>query len=158
MGWGPPKVVLVDAAGLTTSATAYSSGDQLGTEITLPDVAGATAGFGIITGISLIDDGDILLSTEIYVFSDTTTEAADNAAAAWSDADAVKIVPGFPLVMPAPIDVGGVRVAGLGNLWIPFQSGSGHDDLFVDVVTRSAHTFFTAADDVHLRFSIIQYS
>jgi hypothetical protein len=154
--WGPIKVVSGDSSGLTTSVTAYTSADQLGTEITLAALAGANNGFGVITGISVVDDGDVLGSFDLFLFSDSTTPAADNAAAAWSDADAVKIVPGFPINMPTPIDVGGARISAVSGLWIPFQSGSGHDDLFCDLVTRSGHTFFVAADDIHVRVSVIQ--
>jgi hypothetical protein len=157
MGWAP-FVAQCDSAGLTTASTAYTAGDQLGTEMTLAAVSGADAGYGVINAVTLIDDGDILGGVEVWIFSDATAEAADNAAAAWSDADAVLIVPGMPIYIPAPVDVGGVRLASITNLWVPYKSGSGHDDLFVDLVTRSGHTFFTAADDLHLRFSGMKYT
>lgn len=157
MPW-TPTVATVASAGLTTSVTNYSSGDQLGTEMTLPAVAGTNNGFGVITGVSLVDDGDVMGSCELWIFSDATTEAADNAAAAWSDADAALIVPGCPIFIPAPIDVGGARVGAVSNLWIPFQSGAGHDDLFCDLVTRSNNAFFAAVDDLHLNVSVIKYT
>lgn len=153
-----PFVATVASSGLTTASTNYSTGDQLGAEMTLAAVAGVNNGFGVITGVTLIDDGDVMGASELWIFSDATTEATDNTAAAWSDADAALIVPGAPIFIPAPIDVGGARVAAVSNLWVPFQSGAGHDDLFCDLVTRSNNAFFVAVDDLHLNVSVLKFT
>lgn len=158
MGWGPPKTVEAVSTGLTTSVTAYTAGDQYGDVFTFAAVAGANAGHGVITGITLIDDGDVILGTELWVFKDTVTEAADNAAFAFSDADLLKIVAGFPISLPLATDASTGRAAAVPNLWLPFTSGAAHDDLFGYLVCRGGHTFFTAVDDLHLILSVIQYT
>src|SRR5437667_264578 len=100
--WAPVQVDVV-SAGLTTATTAYTSGDQLGTEITVGTMAAANAGYGAIVAIELVDYSAILGAVDVFVFGDTTTPAADNAAAAWSDADSLKSIPGSPIMLPGPV-------------------------------------------------------
>lgn len=157
MAWAP-KLVTGTSGSLTTSVTAYSTGDQLGGEITLTSMATGNAGYGVITGITVLDEADVMGGFDIFLWQDTTTPASDNAAAAWSDADARKIVPGFPISMPAPVDVGGARLSPVQNLWIPFQTGSSHANLYCDLVTRSNNSFFAAATDLKVYVSLLQYS
>jgi len=154
--WTPTQIAVV-SAGLTTATNAYVTGDQLGTEITVTGAASSNAGFGAITGIELVDYSNILGAVDLFLFSDSTTPAADNAAAAWSDADALKSVAGSPVFLPAPVAMTSNRLGGVGNLWIPFKSGAGHANLFADLVTRSGHTFFGAVGDIKLLFSVVQW-
>lgn len=158
MGWGPPKIVEAVSTGLTTGATPYSAGDQYGDVMTLPSVVAANNGYGVITAITLIDDGDVIVGTELWVFTDAVTEAADNAAFSFSDADLLKLVPGFPLSLPVATDASTGRAASVPNLWLPFRSGTTHDDLMGYLVCRGAHNQFAAADDLHLLVSVIQYT
>lgn len=151
-----PFDLTVDWTGLTTGATPYTAGDQYGAEKTLATVAGANNGYGVITGVSVFDDGDVVVAADLHIFSDSTTPAADNAAAAWSDADMVKLIAGGVVIFPALTDFGGIRAASVSNLWVPFRSGSGHDDLFLDLVCRGNHNQFAAADDLHVRVSGFQ--
>lgn len=157
MGWAPIQITAT-SAGLTTASTAYVTGDQLGTEITLTGAGAANAGYGAIIGVELIDYSDILGAVDMFVFYDTTTPASDNAANSWSDADANKNIPGSPIMLPAPIDSANNRSGGATNLWIPYKCGSGHSNLYCDLVTRSGHTFFGAVGDIHLNVHVLQYS
>jgi hypothetical protein len=158
-GWAPAGPLQVNSAGLTIATTAYTSGDQLGTEITLSSAAAANNGFGAITGVELIDYAGILGGVDLYVFVDSTTPASDNAASSWStDADMLKSIPGSPISIPAPVSSANNRTSGVGSIWLPFRSGSGHSNLYLDLITRSAHTFFGAVGDIHLNFYVMQYS
>lgn len=156
--WGPIKLITVDSSGLTTASTNYAAGDQVGAEMTFDAAAPGNAGLTVLVGVGLVDDGDVFGASDIIIFKDTTTEASDNAAASWSDADGAKMVPGGIITLPAPIDFGGVRMTSVSGLWIPVQSGTGHDDLYVDIVTRTANAFFAAADDLHLTLAFVQQS
>src|SRR5262245_53158962 len=118
-------------------------------------MARSSGGYGAITSVQLVDDGDVIASYELLFFNSGTTPASDNAAAAWSDADLAKKV--GSVYLPTSIDYGGAREAYAGGLWIPYKC-SGSADLKVDLVARANHNFFTANDDLHLRVETMQYS
>ena len=137
----------VASGGLTTSVTAYTAGDQVGTEFTMTGCARTTGGSGYITGVTLVDATDIIGAYDVVIFDSATTPAADNAAASWSDTDALKIVAVIPLV--GAYDTGLNRVAQAQNLMIPFVC-SGGTSLFADLICRVGHTFFGATTALQL--------
>lgn len=133
-------------SGLTTATTAYTSGDVLGSLLTFTSMARASGGRGRITGAVLLDDGDIISGVDLFLFSATVTFGTDNAAPSISDADAANCV-GI-IQLPAAIDVGASRIASAHSIAVPYACAA--TSLFVAMVTRSDHTFFAAADDLHL--------
>lgn len=133
------------SAGLTIASTAYTSGDQLGTEITLT-TTGVSGGF--VVGAQVVDKADVLVSTgvELWLFSAATTPAADNAASGWSDADManlVAIVPCTALYNSANNTIVTTNPAATCN--IPFVSGG---SLYCNIVTRGGNSFFGAVGDL----------
>jgi hypothetical protein len=52
--------IAVLSAGLTIATTAYTAGDQVGTMFTFANAARVTGGTGLITGITLSDESDII--------------------------------------------------------------------------------------------------
>jgi hypothetical protein len=157
MGWAP-YVITATSGGLTTATNAYVTGNQLGTEITLTAAAAGNNGHGAIVGVELIDYANIVGAIDVLLFSDTTTPAADRAAAAWSDADSNKSIAGTPITLPGPTSLTNNRISGVGNIWIPYQSGSSHANLYCDLITRSGHTFFGAVTDLHLTINVMRFS
>lgn len=137
------------SAGLTTSVTTYSSGDQLGGILEF-GLTGDLPGSGLVVGATLIDAGDVIGDTDLILFTTAVTPAANNAAAAFSDADLATAV-GF-IRLTDDVDFGGGRVvmpAATANVHLPFtHSGS----LYGCLVTRSDNAVFTAVTDltVHL--------
>ena len=158
MAWAPVEVTC-QSAGLTTATTAYAVNDQAGTEMTLTSAAAVSSGQGAIIGIELEDDSARMGSYQLWVFNASTTPAADNAAASWSDADARKAIAGAPIIMSAPFVMANNAVGGVNNIWLPFKC-SGTANLFVDIQLLSipVSNFFSAATDLNFRFSILQYS
>lgn len=158
MAYAPAEVTCT-SAGLTTATTAYAVGDQAGTEMTLTSAAASSGGHGVITGIELVDNSARMGSYQLWIFNASTTPAADNAAASWSDADAAKAIAGGPIIMPAPYVMANNGVGGAGNLWLPFKC-SGTANLYVDIQLLSVPTsnFFSAVGDLNFRFSILQWS
>ena len=136
---------LYTSAGLTTSVTAYTSGDQLGTEQTLSPGRLAN-GQLYLTGALLIDRAAVLGATDVYIYSAATTPATDNNAASWSDGDAANTL--------AVLNLTQVNSSALNKTvtWygrMPFTyTGT---QLFVDLVTRTGNSFFTAVGDITLQ-------
>lgn len=149
--------ITCNSAGLTTSVTAYTIGDQAGTEITVTGAAATSGGYGVITSIECVDNSARLGSYQLMIFNAATTPAADNAAASWSDADALKAIGNCPVIMPAPYVMANNGVGGMGNLWLPFKC-SGTANLFIDIILLGVPTsnFFSAVGDLNFRLLILQ--
>ena len=141
--------VAVTSSGLTTSATAYTAGDQTGAQFTITGAARASGGSGVITGIQLISAADTIGAFDVVFTDSSITLAADNAAYAISDADALKIVGLVQLV--GAFDIGNNRIAQAFNLAIPYVC-SGGTSLYASLITRAAiaATPFAAGTDIQL--------
>ena len=148
--------ISVTSAGLTTSVTAYTSGDVVGTEFTFANVVGAIAiadGSGQIIGASITDEGNQLAACELVLFKTASTPAADNAAATWSAANIRNYV-GVIKFATADMNVAATNRYGtivLTGLGIPFTSTG---SLFGTLVTRSANSFFVAVTDITISLMI----
>ena len=133
--------IAVGVTGVTTATTAYVAGDQVGVQITVANAARLTGGGGMIVGVTLIDQSDIIGAYDVVFFDSSVTLAADNAAFAISDADSLKIVAIAQLA--GAFDITNNRVGQAYNLAIPYVC-SGGTSLFAALITRAGHTFFTA--------------
>lgn len=141
------KRVSVQSGGLTTSVTAYSAGDQVGTQFTIAGAARASGGTGRIKSVLLVDANDIIGAFDVVFTRSSITLASDNAAYAISDTDAKEIVGLVQLA--GAFDIGNNRIAQAFNLDIPYDC-SGGTSLYAGLITRAGHTFFTAATDLQL--------
>lgn len=144
--------ISVGSAGLTTASTAYAAGDQMGNLFTLANAASSTGGSGYITGVTLISAADQIGAVDVVFFNtgevgSVPTLAADNAAFAISDSDALKIVGIVQLA--GAYDIGNNRVAQALNIAMPYTC-SGGASLSAALITRSAHTFFGTTGDLQL--------
>lgn len=156
-GIANPFFIEVNSAGLTTSITTYTSGDQMGTEITCA-TGGGNASYGVVTSITMVDYAKVLGAVDFRFFYDTTTPAADNAAYAWSDADSNKLIAGCPVTMPSPVTDANNGVASLPNLWLQYKTGAGHANLYLDLITRSNNAVFGAVGDIHVKIGGFYFS
>jgi hypothetical protein len=143
--------VSTQSAGLTTSVTAYTAGDQVGSQFTMAGCARASGGTGTIVGCLLISAADIIGAFDVVVTRSSITLAADNAAYAISDADALAIVGIIPL--NGAYDIGNNRVCQAFGLSIPYDC-SGGTSLYAGLITRVGHTFFGATTDLQLIFLV----
>lgn len=140
--------VQVTSAGLTTATTSYTAGDQVGNLFTIANAARATGGTGRIVGVTLLDDADIIGPYDVVFFRSSVTLASDNAAFAISDADAAEIIAVVPL--SGAWDLGNNRIGQAHSISIPYDC-SGGTSLYASLITRAAHTFFSATDDLTLQ-------
>lgn len=143
--------VQVQSAGLTTATTAYVANDQLGTILTFTNAVRVSGGTGIVQSAALLDQAAIVGAVDLYLFDRSVTLAADNAAAAFSDADMLFCL-GI-VSFPGP-------QGGTGNGIATLVSGLGIScnatSLYGALVTRAAHTFFGAATNLAVRLHILQ--
>lgn len=148
--------VLIDVGvtGVTTATTAYTAGDQVGAQITLASAARVTGGYGMITGVVMIDQSDIVGAYDVVFFDSSVTPASDNAAFAISDADSLKIVGIVQLA--GAFDIGNNRIAQAYNLAVPYKC-AGSTSLYAALITRGSHTFFTAGALPQLRVYVERY-
>jgi hypothetical protein len=141
LGRKDAKRIAVGVTGVTTSVTAYTAGDQVGTIISIADAVRAAGGTGLITSVLLIDQSDIIGAYDVVFFRETVTLAADNAAFAISDANSLKITQLVQLA--GSFDLGANRIAQAYNLAVPYDC-NGSTTLFAALIARVGHTFFTA--------------
>lgn len=138
--------ISVQSGGLTTATTAYTGGDQLGTEFTLANAARAAGRGGYITGIILVSAADVIGPVDVVFTRESITLAGDNASWAISDADAIKIAGLVQLI--GAFDIGNNRICQAHNIRIPYDCVG--TSLFASIITRSDHTFFGAVGDLQL--------
>lgn len=139
--------VSVASAGLTTASTAYIAGDQVGAQFTIAGCSRASGGTGRIRSVSLISAADIIGAYDVVITRASISLAADNAAYAISDADALNVVALVQLA--GAFDLGANRIAQAFNLDIPYDC-SGGTSLYAGLITRVGHTFFAAETDLQL--------
>lgn len=141
------RTISVASGGLTTATTAYSAGDQVGSQFTLANAARAADGTGRIKAVTLVDAADIIGPYDVLITDASITPASDNAAFSISDSDALHIVALIPLT--GAYDLGANRLCQAVNLDIPYLC-SGGTSLYANLITRAGHTFFGATTNLQL--------
>jgi hypothetical protein len=128
-----------------TSATAYAIGDQIGTIISFASAARASGGSGYVVGAYVISALDVVGPMDLLLFRQSITLAADSAAFAISDADALNFT-GL-VQFGGAFDVGNNRVLQAYNLRVPYVC-TGSTTLYGALYARAAYTL--AASDLTL--------
>lgn len=137
----------VTSGGLTTSVTAYTAGDQVGTQFTITGAARASGGTGTIVGVTLTDETDIIGAYDVVFSRSSITPAADNAAFSISDTDALAVVGVVSLA--GSYDLGLNRIAQSGPMAMAYDC-SGGTSLYANLICRVGHTFFGATTSLKL--------
>lgn len=141
-----PDKFSVTSAGLTTATTNYANNDTLGTIITVGSMAVGTGGFGYLRNLRVNDYADVLSAITIFVYRDTVTLAADNAAWAVSDADNDNMIDQLFIPM---VDNGAGRQGSIRpNLMYDCAATSLFFALRADSISAA---FFGAATDIRIR-------
>ena len=140
------------SAGLTTATTAYTAGDQLGTILSFTNAVRASGGAGSIVSATLLDKAKILGAVDLYLFDQSVTLAADNAAADFSDADNVNCLGILQVPPPKTTASNGLAIVEFSGLGIECAATT----LYGALVTRSGHTFFGAVGDIVVSLLIAQ--
>lgn len=138
--------ISVASGGLTTATTAYTAGDQVGTQFTFANAARANGGGGTIVGVTLLDAADIIGAYDVVITKSSITLAADNAAYSISDANALEVIALVPLTGAYDLTLN--RLAQAYNLAVPYTCDA--TSLFAGLITRVGHTFFGAVTNLQL--------
>lgn len=142
------RTLSATSAGLTNAA--YALGDQMGNLYTLTNAARVSGGSGAIVGVSIIDAIDNLGAVDVVFFDRSVTLAADNAAFAISDADALFVI-GGPIPLQS-VDIGNNRVAYAANIYVPYVLNG--TSLFAAVIARTANAAISSATAHTLRVEV----
>lgn len=140
------------SAGLTTSTTAYTAGDQLGTILTFSSAVAASAGAGMLLAATLLDEVKLTGEVWLYLFDRSVTLASDNAAATFSDSDMANCL--GVVKFPQGDDVTDNRFSQVANAGIQVRANSG-TSIYGALVTKSAHTFFGAVTNLKVALHVL---
>lgn len=149
---GSSGVIQASSAGLTTATTGYSAGDQLGTELSFASVVRSSGGTARIDSALLLDKAKIVAGVDLYLFDRSVTPAADNAAAAFSDAD-MMFCQGVIEFRAPRSTANNQLLVGLGT---PVLIKPNATTLYGHLVTQVGHTWFGAAGDLVVTLGIAQ--
>lgn len=134
------------SAGLTTSITAYTAGDMLGTEVTWTGMAISAGKSATILSATMVDKAAVVGAVQLHFFTAASTPAADNGANSWSDANRLLEVPGY-VPFPTPVASALNGFSQVTNLGLSFTTTS-TSSLFGNAITQVGHTFFGAVGDL----------
>jgi hypothetical protein len=152
LGPADSRTLLLTSAGLTTASTNYTTGDQMGTEMSHATAVRTAKGL-VVVSASIVDKAKVIGATDLYVFDASTTPAADNAAAAWSDADMLKLL---GIIHFNDVITSGNNYQVLAtNLPLVLKPASG-TTVYFDFVARANPAFFGAVGDLQVRLGIVQ--
>ena len=141
-------------SGLTIATTAYTSGDQVGNIFSFPNASDSLGGRGLIVGATILDEGDVLGASDLFLFTDSVTLAGDNAPFSISDADCRLAVSYVPFTAAEFTDLGNHKFGVYRGDSVPFHTTRADNALFGALITRTANSFFVTATDVRVRLYV----
>ena len=134
------------------TAGAYSAGDAVGTIIPFANAARVSGGGGVLKQVTIIDDAGQDAELELWLFSESFTAIADNAAFAPAEAELEKLI-----CIVSTTD-GTWRAAGTPSA-VVVEVAQRYDltgtSMFGQLVTRGTPTF-AAVDDVTVKIGLLQ--
>ncbi len=133
------RIVLGAGTPVITSGSAYSSGQAIGSTITIPKVA--DFGFGTILNVALIDTSDQKAAIDILIFNQPLASPQTNkTACSISAADAANLVGHLSLTGASYSDLVASAVATQYNLWMAIAGGV-DNNVYVQLVSRGTPTY-----------------
>ncbi len=135
------------SAELTIVTTTYSIGDQVGVMFQFANAARASGGGGMLVGLTLLDEGNVMAACDVVLFRSNATLAANNAAFSLDDTNSREVL--AVVQMSGGWALGNGKWAQALNLAIPYYC-SGGTTLYAALITRSANAVFVAHTDLTL--------
>ena len=136
----------------TITAGAYSAGDAVGGLLTFENAALVSGAGGFVTDMQLIDDAGQDAELELWLFDQTFTAMADNAAWAPSEADLENLIALITTDDGAWFAAGTPSVARVECLQ---RYALAATSLFGQLVTRGTPTY-AATDDITVKIGVSQ--
>lgn len=148
----------VNSAGLTTASTAYTAGDQEGTEMTFANAARASGQGGIIVSAVLLDKAKILSATpaemDLLFFSSSITGATDNSPFDDSDTDMGEYIGRVKWYAADWMVQSSNAINERQGLGIAYACDA--TSMFGIFVGRTNHTFYTATTDLRVALTVVR--
>jgi len=136
----------------TVTAGAYAADDNVGGLLTFANAARVSGGGGVIKTVTIVDDAEQDSQLELWLFNQTFTQGADNAAWTAVEADLENVVAIISTT-------GGEYFSGNGNSVCTIECSLRFDldatSLFGRLVTRDTPTY-AATDDVTVIVGLLQ--
>ncbi len=149
-----PQIAVIRVPLSGANFDAYTANDTVGAVMRIPGAARRPGGGGTILSVSLMDDDEESLTTELAIFTGPPkSPAADDAAWALASADKDVFLDFISIVTYA--DYSGVDIGHANNVNLPFACEMSEQDLFFQVITRGALDL-VADSDYHFVFTIEQ--
>lgn len=140
----------------TIDTAAYGSGDQIGTLMTFRDAVFNGSGAAFLVGWEIFDAAQQDAALYLWLYDRSVTLAADNAAFALADADAVHVID--RLATGTYVAVG--STSGFYRTWlttpiplVPFS----HNSIFASLQSNASTPDYVAATDLTVKLMIAQY-
>ena len=155
---GEAHIGQVGGEGITISQTptvtvgAYSAGDAVGGLLTFANAGRFSGGGGVAKNIILIDDAGTDVAMELWLFSETFTAMADNAAWAPSQADLRKLI---GVVYSSDGAWAAAGTPSINDIEISKRYDLAGTSMFGQLVTRGTPTF-AATDDVTVKIALLR--
>lgn len=148
------KPTLTDVT-LSLDTNAYTAADVLAATQVIEDVFRVSDGTAVLDSVTVFDQDDVGAAFDLYFLSADVAIGTENAAPNISDANALNICCKVAIGTGDYSDLGGVKVATVGNLRRVVQAISGSRDLAVAAVNGAGTPTYTAAG-LKLRLGFIQ--
>lgn len=151
-------VIPISSAGITISQTptitagAYSAGDNVGGLLTFANAARQSGGGGIVKGVSIVDDAGQNAQLELWLFNQTFTQGADNAAWSALEADLENFIGVISTASGVWYSGGTSSVAYIEH---SMRYDLDNTSLFGRLVTRGTPTY-VATDDLSVIIGLLQ--
>jgi len=131
----------------TIDTSIYASGDVL---FATTEVVGAvpTAMSAVIRAVTLHDKDDEGVAIDLYFLRDNVSFGTINNAPSMSDADGDMVTSKVSIAAADYLDMGGVQVATVGDLYCPIEADPGTTKIYVAGVVNATPTYAAASDIV----------
>jgi hypothetical protein len=126
---------------LSLDTSAYAIGDVLAATQAVADALRVNSGTGLLQSIKLLDKDDQGAALDLYFLNANNTIGTENDAVGVSDANADAILAKVAIGAADWTDLGGCRLAFMGNLAIPIQAASGTTTLYIAAVSQGTGTY-----------------
>lgn len=129
---------------LSADTSAFASGDVVADTQIVPQVVRIPGDAACLMSVKLVDEDDQGAALDIYLLNTSGSMGTENSAPSITDANSRAIQAIIPIATGDYKDLGGTRVANLGNLFKVVQTASG-SDLYVAVVNGAGTPTYTAS-------------
>lgn len=140
---------------LSLDTSAYTSGDVLADTQVVTNAARKTDGTGTIQSLVVIDKDDNGVAMDLHFFSANVALGTENSPPSISDANTDNHLGSVSVAAAEYKDLGGVKVATVRGVALPFKAASGTRHIYVSAVTTGGSPTHTATG-ITLRVGVLQ--